>query len=408
MWRINSIKNDYLGAVAIDAGYSLQRGEAMNGMAPNARGNLSLTIPKKGIVDFIDIGNQPLGPTNEPFGVHIQYGNKAWVYRYEGTGAIDVGIAPDGQLILIGLPGPVHPLPLAEWAGTYQTESRNAAGMPWTARPALKINSRGELQVGTHLVRRPVFNASTATVEWVLEGPVTSGTPRAGRITLDGTTFTGQIQDSPTGPQLDFKGRRGLSPEQAIQELSDGNDRYRFGTSRHPNLTDERRAQQATGQTPFAVIFGCVDSRAMPELLFDQGIGDLFVVRTAGPVLDDAALGSIEYAVKKLQVPLIVVMGHEYCGAVKATVDAMNNPSLQYPGKIGTLVNAIRPAVEEVRRLPADEQVDAASMAHVLRTARALQQSPVIAEALAAGKLKILPARYDLDEGVVQKLVLNP
>ena len=156
----------------------------------------------------------------------------------------------------------------------------------------------------------------------------------------------------------------------------------------------------AQGQKPFAIVFGCVDSRVPPELVFDRGLGDVFVIRTAGQVLDDAGLGSIEFGVEELGIPLVMVLGHEKCGAVAATIEAVEH-NAEAPGHIGALVEGIRPAVEQVKGQPGD-LLDNAVRANVELTVRQLKTSPILAEALETGHIKIVGARYDLDTGVVE------
>ncbi len=184
--------------------------------------------------------------------------------------------------------------------------------------------------------------------------------------------------------------------EASRQKLLDGNKRYVGAKLSHPNQTAERRAEVAKGQHPFAAIVSCSDSRVPPEVVFDQGMGDLFVIRLAGNVLDDAALGSLEYAVEHLGVKYILVLGHERCGAVDATVKAG-----EVPGHIGSLVKAIKPAVEKVRNDPGD-LLDNAVRANVVMVVQQLKSSaPILEEAVKKNELKIEGARYDLDDGVV-------
>ena len=161
------------------------------------------------------------------------------------------------------------------------------------------------------------------------------------------------------------------------------------------------RVTIAQHQHPFAVIFGCADSRVPPEIIFDQGLGDLFVIRVAGHVLDAAALGSIEYAAVELGVPLVMVLGHQRCGAVKAAVEAVERGST-VPGHMPTLVDAIRPAVAKAKGSPGD-LLDNAVRAHVAVVVGQLQSSePILAALVRANKVKIVGARNDLDSGVVE------
>src|SRR5579885_136434 len=140
------------------------------------------------------------------------------------------------------------------------------------------------------------------------------------------------------------KGDSALSGDQALQKLVQGNKQYKRVAFLHPNQSLARRKAVAKGQSPFAIILSCSDSRVPPEIIFDQGLGDLFVVRVAGNVLNDNALGSIEYAAEHFNVPLVMVLGHQRCGAVDAAVKGG-----EAPGHIGSLVEAIRPAVEKTK-----------------------------------------------------------
>lgn len=189
----------------------------------------------------------------------------------------------------------------------------------------------------------------------------------------------------------------------AMQRLMEGNARFVSGKSQHPNQTAARREETAKGQKPFAVIVGCADSRTSPELLFDQGIGDLFVVRLAGNIVDDAALGSIEFAVAKLGARHIVVLGHEKCGAVSAAVDAAKGAAAP-PGRIGSIVDAIKPAAVSVQGQSGDA-VENAMKANVQRVVERIKKdSEVLAPYLKSGELTVVGARYDLDDGKVEQL----
>jgi carbonic anhydrase len=183
----------------------------------------------------------------------------------------------------------------------------------------------------------------------------------------------------------------------ALQRLIDGNQRFVESKATHEHQQADRRAEVAKGQNPFAVIVCCSDSRVPPEIVFDQGLGDVFVVRTAGNVVDDVGLGSIEYAVEHFGVPLIVVLGHDRCGAVTAAVAGG-----EAHGHVQAIVDAIRPAVEKVKGRPGDT-VDNAMRANVSDTVEKLSTTPpILPDRVKAGKLKIVGARYDLDDGHVE------
>ena len=192
-----------------------------------------------------------------------------------------------------------------------------------------------------------------------------------------------------------------VSPHEALKRLLQGNARFVSGHLTHAGAEQiaKARGAGAKGQNPFAVIVGCSDSRVGPEMVFDQGLGDLFVVRTAGEVVDSAALGSIEYAVEHLGSSLIVVLGHERCGAVSAAVAGAKEP-----GHIAAVLKAIEPAVKQTKGNPGDP-VENAVRAQALDVAKQLQEAePILAERVQSGKLKIVAARYDLDTGKIDLL----
>jgi carbonic anhydrase len=185
------------------------------------------------------------------------------------------------------------------------------------------------------------------------------------------------------------------SPDEALQKLIEGNQRFVQHQPQYPDQSEARLQEVAQAQHPFATILSCADSRVPAELLFDQGIGNLFDVRIAGNIATPEAIGSIEYAAVLLETPLLMVLGHERCGAVTA---AVQNESL--PGEIGSFVKAILPAVNRVKNQPGNA-VDNAVVANVQYQIEKLQRSLLLAERLQSGKLKIVGGRYDLDTGIV-------
>jgi len=191
--------------------------------------------------------------------------------------------------------------------------------------------------------------------------------------------------------------------DEALQRLLKGNQRYVAHKSTDVNESESRRVELAQGQKPFATIFSCVDSRVPPELVFDRGLGDLFVIRTAGQVIDNAVLGSLEYGVAELHIPLLLVLGHEKCGAVKATIETLESHATA-AAEINWLVEGIRPAVEKVKDQGGDV-LDNAVKANVELIVERLQAAPILSEAVAKGELKIVGGRYDLDTGVVEIIV---
>jgi len=187
------------------------------------------------------------------------------------------------------------------------------------------------------------------------------------------------------------------SADQALQKLLAGNLRYVTNAATHPDQTPERRAEVAKGQSPFAIVLTCADSRVSPEVVFDQGLGDLFVVRNAGNVLDDHTIGSIEYAVEHLHAQLVIVLGHGQCGAVSAAVAGGHAP-----GHIASVVEAIEPAVELAKDLPGDK-VDNVVRTNAKRVAEILNRvEPILSESVKSGKVKVVAARYDLGSGQVE------
>lgn len=212
-------------------------------------------------------------------------------------------------------------------------------------------------------------------------------------IALGATVLTGDSgrASEPAGP--------GVTAEQAVQRLHDGNARFAAGRSTPEHEGAERREAVAQGQSPLAIVLGCSDSRVGPEVVFDQGLGDVFVIRTAGHVVDDVALGSIEYAAEHLGTPLLMVLGHERCGAVSAAVAGG-----EVHGHLAAVLKAIEPAVHEARNIPGDT-VDNAVRANVRLVTRQLETSaPILASLVKAGRLKVVGARYDLDTGKVELL----
>lgn len=191
-----------------------------------------------------------------------------------------------------------------------------------------------------------------------------------------------------------------LSPAQALKRLMDGNERYVQHKELHPDMSIERRRQiDQEGQHPYAVILGCADSRVPPELIFDEGLGDLFVIRDAGNVVDDEVLGSIEYAVEHLGVQLVMVLGHEKCGAVSAALK-----SDKAPGHMQKMIDSILPAIKEARGLPGD-QVHNCVVANARHVAFQIKTSePILRLAVETNRIQVVAANYHLSTGQVEIL----
>ncbi|WP_313955533.1 carbonic anhydrase [Kocuria palustris] len=189
-----------------------------------------------------------------------------------------------------------------------------------------------------------------------------------------------------------------LTPRLAWEKLQAGNRRFVEGTSQHPNQNASRRESLAHAQNPFATIFGCSDSRLAAEIIFDLGLGDAFVVRTAGQVIDDAVIGTLEYSVDVLGVPLIVILGHDSCGAVTAARDSVRSGEMPR-GFQRSLVERIMPAVLDSQRAGKDS-VDEIVEANVEMVAhRILDQSRSIAGAVSMGRVAIVGMCYNLQHG---------
>jgi carbonic anhydrase len=196
------------------------------------------------------------------------------------------------------------------------------------------------------------------------------------------------------------------SPELAWTEMARGNERFVAGAPLHPRQDVERREEVARGQAPIAALFGCSDSRLAAEIIFDKGIGDLFVIRNAGQVISESVVGSIEYAVAVLKVPLIIVLGHDECGAVRAAIDSQAQDAPPLPVHIANLISRIVPAVRRVAGMN-DGPIDPATIdshdvgrEHLRDTiAELLEESELISDAIAAGTLAIVGANYRLLEG---------
>ncbi|MBI5326699.1 MAG: carbonic anhydrase [Deltaproteobacteria bacterium] len=192
----------------------------------------------------------------------------------------------------------------------------------------------------------------------------------------------------------------GISPDDALAKLVSGNVRFVEGKQMQKDIGNNRRTELTKGQHPFAVILSCSDSRVPPEHIFDAGLGDIFVVRVAGNVADSIELGSVEYAVEHLGSPLILVLGHQMCGAVKATV-AGGKPE----GNIGSIVKKIAPAVKKAQTTVKDKDklLDAAILENTKNTAATLtQKSAIIKHLVKEKKVKITAGVYNMATGKVE------
>jgi len=230
-----------------------------------------------------------------------------------------------------------------------------------------------------------------------------------GVVALDGCSRTADSStDIVHGRHGMTEETAGLTPDQALAKLVEGNKRFVAMQEVEPNLSATRLVTVAHGQHPFVGVLGCVDSRVPPELVFDRGLGDIFDARIAGAIADDAAIGSLEFGVEEFGVPLLVVLGHSSCGAVTSAVKALDSGNTAMPGRIGALVDPIIPAVRavEAKGVGGADRINAGVREVVRDGVLALRASPVLEERLATGKLKVIGAFYDLESGKIDFLDL--
>lgn len=191
-----------------------------------------------------------------------------------------------------------------------------------------------------------------------------------------------------------------LSAQDALKKLTDGNERFMAQKEKHPDVNKKRRKEMLKGQHPFVVILSCSDSRVPPELIFDQGLGDIFEIRNAGNVLDEHVIGSIEYAVMHCGVKLIVIMGHQDCGAIAATLSGKSETKY-----IKSLEDSIQPAVEDCKKHGVDVNSDNVVKAHVMQDIEELMtQDTNLVKYMKENNVQIIPAYYHLDTGKVEFL----
>ena len=192
-----------------------------------------------------------------------------------------------------------------------------------------------------------------------------------------------------------------MTPDAALARLAAGNRRFVSGRLRHPRRDGRRRAALSEGQAPFAVVLGCADSRVPPEVIYDEGLGVLFTVRVAGNTAQDPlVVGSIEFAILNLGSVVVVVLGHEECGAVKAAIDVETQGTL-LPGDLPAVVAPILGVVRSLAGTPENELLDAAIKANVRQTVAQLSANTFIADAIAQGTVKVVGREYLLKSGEV-------
>lgn len=202
------------------------------------------------------------------------------------------------------------------------------------------------------------------------------------------------------------------TPREAWVDMQSGNERFISGTPAHPRQDVEHRADLAGGQTPHAALFGCSDSRLSAEIIFDCGLGDLFVVRNAGQTISNSVIGSLEYAVATLGVHLIVVLAHDSCGAVQAAMQSRTDDEMQIPVNVRGIINTIQPAIDRVLLANGtsnvrDINIDDVGEEHLRDTiAELLATSELITEGIASGTLAVVGATYNLRDGRVSASVV--
>ena len=207
---------------------------------------------------------------------------------------------------------------------------------------------------------------------------------------------------------MPYSDRPQPTPDEALERLLAGSARFASNVRSIDSLVSYlRRSELLAGQRPFAVILGCSDSRAPAEILFDQGLGDLFVIRVAGPVIGASQIGSVEFACASFDVPLVLVLGHTQCGAIQATIGQILAPDAQQSRHVLSIVDRIRPGIEDLvhehRHDARPELVDVAVKANVRACIEELVQgSPILAARIAEGRLKIVGAEYHLESGRVE------
>ncbi|KAA8735240.1 carbonic anhydrase [Acinetobacter qingfengensis] len=197
-----------------------------------------------------------------------------------------------------------------------------------------------------------------------------------------------------------------LSAQEALQRLKDGNKNFVSGNTTFKNLSHQDRAALASDQNPFAIILGCSDSRVPAEMVFDQGLGDLFVIRVAGNVVAPSQVGSVEFAAERYDCPVVVVLGHSHCGAIQATIETLQNPENLPSQNLMSIVNRVRPSVEILFQTELKDDIEKLSKhavrANVFASVNQLRHgSAVLEKLIEQGQLLVIGAEYSLETGEV-------
>ncbi len=198
-----------------------------------------------------------------------------------------------------------------------------------------------------------------------------------------------------------------LSAQDALERLQQGNQRFAHGETNLTKFqTHQQRSEMLDSQEPFAIILGCSDSRVPAEMVFDQGFGDLFVIRVAGNIVAPSQVGSVEFAADSFGCPLVVVLGHTHCGAISSTIEALKNPNALSSVNLMSIVNRVRPSVEILMQTELKDDLEKLSMhavkSNVFASVNQLRHgSAVLENLIAKGKLKVVGAEYSLETGEV-------
>lgn len=252
----------------------------------------------------------------------------------------------------------------------------------------------GSITVSAQELQRPVSQVKDPSAQDLLLQKVSLKADAA----KNGVSKNGGGKSNVAGKR---QASRDVDALEGLKQLKEGNQRFVSGKPRHPHENTAWRHLLEAGQHPFAVVLGCSDSRVPPELIFDQGFGDLFVVRVAGNVVDTDVTASVEYAIDHLDTQLIVVLGHSHCGAVTATLDHLTSIDDE-PAEVVSLLYRIEPAIVGIdAKLPRQERIDCAVKKNVELAVRRLSRVPDLRRSIDAGKIKIVGAVYDMHTGKI-------
>jgi carbonic anhydrase len=235
------------------------------------------------------------------------------------------------------------------------------------------------------------------------EGSISEGLSRRHFLTASGLSVAAAIAapDVAAAVAAEPTVAATVSPHEALKLLMAGNRRWVTGKVTHPHQSRARRRALRHEQHPFAAVFSCIDSRVPPELVFDRGIGDLAVIRTGAQVLDEGVVfGSVEFAPDHLHTPLILIMGHQRCGAVEAAIHTIQSGGTA-PGHIQAIVDALRPAYHVAIKHPGADLVDTMVRVQTKLTVKRVRRDPLIEEFIGRGKLRVVGGYYSLDTGRV-------